>query len=86
MKVTQVEPIVLEAPVKEPWRIGTAVYTSMHAALVRIETDEGVTGFGEGLARYSPRAAASVSRTSSARWCSARTRSTSSCSGTGCTR
>lgn len=60
MKVTKVEPIVLEAPVKEPWRIGTAVYTSMHAALVRLETDEGITGFGEGLARFSPRAAASV--------------------------
>jgi len=60
VKVTKVEPIILEAPVREPWRIGTAVYTSMHAALVRIETDEGVTGFGEGLARFSPRAAASV--------------------------
>ena len=60
MKVTHVEPIILEAPVKEPWRIGTAVYTSMHATLVRIETDEGITGFGEGLARFSPRAAACV--------------------------
>jgi L-alanine-DL-glutamate epimerase-like enolase superfamily enzyme len=27
---------------------------------VRIETDEGITGFGEGLARFSPKAAASV--------------------------
>jgi L-alanine-DL-glutamate epimerase-like enolase superfamily enzyme len=60
VKVTKVEPIVLQAPVKEPWRIGTAVYTSMHAVLVRVETDEGITGFGEGLARFSTRAAASV--------------------------
>jgi L-alanine-DL-glutamate epimerase-like enolase superfamily enzyme len=60
VKVTKVEPIVLESPVKEPWRIGTAVYTSMHAALVRIDTDEGITGFGEALARFSPRAAANV--------------------------
>ena len=52
MKVTKIEPIVLEAPVQEPWRIGTAVYTSMHAALVRIDTDEGITGFGEALARF----------------------------------
>ena len=58
MKVRQVEPIVLEAPVKKPWRVGTAVYTSMHAALVRVEMDEGITGFGEGLARFSLRAAA----------------------------
>ena len=60
MKVTKIEPMILEAPVAEPWRIGTAVYASMHAALVRIQTDEGITGFGEGLARFSPRAAASV--------------------------
>jgi L-alanine-DL-glutamate epimerase-like enolase superfamily enzyme len=56
MKITKVEPMVLEAPVKEPWRIGTAVYHSMHAMLVRIDTDAGITGFGEGLVRYSPRA------------------------------
>jgi len=62
MKVTTVEPMVLEAPVKEPWRIGTAVYTSMHAMLVRVETDEGITGYGEGLVRFSPRAGAAVVR------------------------
>ena len=62
MKVTAVEPIVLEAPIKEPWRIGTAVYTSMHAMLVRLDTDEGITGYGEGLVRFSPRAGAAVVR------------------------
>jgi L-alanine-DL-glutamate epimerase-like enolase superfamily enzyme len=60
MKITRIEPMVLEAPVKEPWRIGTAVYATMHAMLVRVETDEGISGFGEGLARFSPRAAAVV--------------------------
>jgi len=62
MKITTVEPMVLEAPVKEPWRIGTAVYTSMHAMLVRVETDDGITGYGEGLVRFSPRAGAAVVR------------------------
>jgi D-galactarolactone cycloisomerase len=60
MKVTKVEPMVLEAPVKEPWRIGTAVYHTMHAMLVRLETDAGITGVGEGLVRFSPRAGAVV--------------------------
>jgi L-alanine-DL-glutamate epimerase-like enolase superfamily enzyme len=62
MQITKVEPMVLEAPVKEPWRIGTAVYHSMHAMLVRLETDAGIVGLGEGLARYSPRAGAVVAQ------------------------
>ena len=62
MKVTAVEPMVLEAPVKEPWRIGTATYTSMHAMLVRVDTDDGITGYGEGLVRFSPRAGAAAVR------------------------
>jgi L-alanine-DL-glutamate epimerase-like enolase superfamily enzyme len=62
MKITAVEPIVLEAPVKEPWRIGTAVYTSMHAMLVRVDTDDGISGYGEGLVRFSPRAGAAAVR------------------------
>ena len=33
MQITKVEPMVLEAPVKEPWRIGTALYHAMHAML-----------------------------------------------------
>lgn len=62
MRITAVEPMVLEAPVKEPWRIGTAVYHSMHAMIVRVETDEGITGWGEGLVRFSPKAGAAVVR------------------------
>jgi hypothetical protein len=51
MKVRTVDPMFLAAPVKEPWRIGTPVHTSMHAMLARVETDEGITGFGEGFVR-----------------------------------
>lgn len=60
MKVTNVEPMVLEAPIAEPWRIGSAVYTSMHAALVKIETDEGITGYGECLVRFVPDVGAGI--------------------------
>ena len=60
MKIVNVKPMVLRAPIKEPWRIGTAVYAEMHALLVRVETDEGISGYGEGLARLAPEAAASV--------------------------
>jgi L-alanine-DL-glutamate epimerase-like enolase superfamily enzyme len=60
MKVTNVEPILLSAPVDEPWRIGTAVFTSMTATLVRVDTDEGISGWGECLVRFSPEAAAAV--------------------------
>lgn len=60
MKVTDVTPIILEAPLEEPWRIGTAVFTSMHATLVRLDTDEGISGFGECLVRFSPEAGAAV--------------------------
>jgi L-alanine-DL-glutamate epimerase-like enolase superfamily enzyme len=62
MKITHVEPMVLEAPVKEPWRIGTALYTSMHAFVVRVDTDEGISGWGEGLVRFSPKAGAAITR------------------------
>ncbi len=60
MKITNVEPIVLRAPVKEPWRIGTAVFASMNSVLVRVDTDEGITGYGECLVRFAPAAAAAI--------------------------
>ncbi len=60
MRVTAVEPIILCAPVKEPWHIGTAVYDKMHSLLVKVETDEGVTGYGEGLVRFSPEVSATI--------------------------
>ncbi|RPJ22386.1 MAG: mandelate racemase/muconate lactonizing enzyme family protein, partial [Planctomycetaceae bacterium] len=60
MKITNVEPIVLKAPLGEPWRIGTAVFTSMSSVLVRVDTDEGITGYGECMVRFAPAAAAAV--------------------------
>ena len=60
VKITNVEPIILSAPLKEPWRIGTAVFTQMSATLVKIETDDGINGIGECLVRFSPEAGAAI--------------------------
>lgn len=56
MKVTRVEAIPLVAPLERPWRTGVATFTAFYTALVRVETDDGVVGHGECLARYHPRA------------------------------
>ncbi len=60
MKVTNVEPIIVSAPLDEPWKIGSAVFATMSATLVRVDTDEGISGIGECLVRFSPEAAAAV--------------------------
>ncbi len=60
MRVTNIEPIILAAPLAEPWRIGTAVFSKMNATLVRVDTDEGITGYGECLVRFSPEAGAAI--------------------------
>jgi len=60
MKVTNIEPIVIAAQLDKPWKIGTAVFRTMSATLVRVETDEGISGIGECLTRFAPEAAAAV--------------------------
>ena len=60
MKVTNIQPILLAAKLDEPWKIGTAIFSTMTAALVRVETDEGITGTGECMSRFAPEAAAAV--------------------------
>lgn len=56
MKVVRVEAIPLLAPLERPWRTGVATFTAFSTTLVRIETDDGIVGHGECLARYRPRA------------------------------
>lgn len=60
MKIINVAPIVLSAPLSEPSRIGTAVFATMTATLVKMDTDEGITGIGECLVGFAPEAAAAV--------------------------
>jgi len=56
MKVSRVSAIPLVAPLDRPFRTGVATFTAFYSALVRVETDDGVVGHGECLARYQPRA------------------------------
>lgn len=64
MKITSVEAIPLEAPVEKP--VGRARQTvqinARRCLLVKITTDEGLTGYGEGLTPVAPRAAAALIR------------------------
>lgn len=54
MKITAVETLELEAPLDQPWKIATFTLSSLTASLVRIRTDEGVSGTGEAIARLGP--------------------------------
>jgi len=54
MKIIAVETLELEAPLDQPWKIATFTLSSLTASLVRIRTDDGVTGIGEAIARLGP--------------------------------
>ncbi len=54
MKIIAVETLELEAPLDKPWKIATFTLTSLTAALVRIRTDDGISGIGEAIARLGP--------------------------------
>lgn len=48
MKITKINVTEVQIPLKEPFRISLGVITSSLEALVEIETDEGLVGYGEG--------------------------------------
>ena len=60
MRIESVRAIPLLATLDQPQRTGVATYTKLGIALVEIRTDTGVVGYGECLARYSPRIWAAV--------------------------
>lgn len=47
VKITKVTGYQIELPLKEPFVINYATYPNMPAFILKIETDEGITGFGE---------------------------------------
>lgn len=55
MRIESVRGIPLLAVLDERQRTGVATYTKLGIALVEVRTDEGLLGYGECLARYSPR-------------------------------
>lgn len=48
MKITNIHIDRVKVPLTEPFRISLGVITHAESAVVRIETDEGLTGYGEG--------------------------------------
>jgi galactonate dehydratase len=55
MRIDAVKAIPLLVTLDEPQRTGVATYTKLGIALVEVRTDSGMVGYGECLARYSPR-------------------------------
>jgi L-alanine-DL-glutamate epimerase-like enolase superfamily enzyme len=60
MKITAVDTLELEAAVEEPWRIATARLATVAATVVRVDTDEGISGLGECIVRLGPGVTAAV--------------------------
>ena len=48
MKITDVKIQALQVPLAKPLHISLGMVTDAISALVTIETDEGITGYGEG--------------------------------------
>jgi D-galactarolactone cycloisomerase len=60
VKIATVEAIPLTAPLPRVMRTAQDVKTDVSLVLVRIETDDGVVGWGEVLGRWTPRSYASI--------------------------
>lgn len=60
MKITNVEPLPLTTALPDVQRTSQAVFREISTCLVRLETDAGITGVGECLARFAPRTHASL--------------------------
>ena len=54
MKITDVKVETIRIPMKKPFRIAFAVQDHSLNVLVKISTDEGLWGIGEGPARAQP--------------------------------
>jgi len=55
MRIESVRSIPLLVTLDSPQRTGVATYTKLATNLVEIRSDDGIVGYGECLARYSPR-------------------------------
>lgn len=60
MRIESVRSIPLRVTLDEPQRTGVALFGSMATNLVEVRTDTGIVGYGECLARYSPRVWAAI--------------------------
>ncbi len=60
MRIESVAATPLVATLDQPQRTGVATYSTLGIALVEVRTDSGLVGYGECLARYSPRIWAAI--------------------------
>ncbi len=60
MKIKDVRAYTLSVPLKKPWKIAGVTMAEMTAAVVEIETDTGLVGYGEALTRLGPSATCEV--------------------------
>ncbi|MDR7523643.1 MAG: mandelate racemase/muconate lactonizing enzyme family protein [Armatimonadota bacterium] len=60
MRIESVRALPLLATLDEPQRTGVATFSQMAATLVEVRSDTGLVGYGECLARYSPRIWAAI--------------------------
>lgn len=52
MKIEQIETLPLAARIEKRIRISTTTFTEARALIVRVTTDDGLTGIGESLVSY----------------------------------
>jgi L-alanine-DL-glutamate epimerase-like enolase superfamily enzyme len=60
VRIASVRAIPLLVALNEPQRTGVATYTHLATTLVEVRADDGTVGYGECLARYSPRIWAAI--------------------------
>jgi len=60
MKIKDVKVISLEIPMEEPYKIANVKFNSAYTTIVKIITNNGITGIGECIARVSPKVAESI--------------------------
>jgi D-arabinonate dehydratase/D-galactarolactone cycloisomerase len=60
LKITDIEPICLVAPLKSPQSIAGHTFTSKQATLIKVHTDVGLVGIGECLTRFAPEAVKAI--------------------------
>jgi len=60
VRIESVAAIPLVATLDQPQRTGVATYSTLGIALVEVRSDSGLVGYGECLARYSPRIWAAI--------------------------
>jgi D-arabinonate dehydratase/D-galactarolactone cycloisomerase len=56
MKIESVEAFPLNAKIDKPFRIATTTFKDVRALIVKITTDDGLTGIGESVVREAPKA------------------------------